>query len=205
MQSFRFLAFVGPVVCVLAGPSLGGGKEDEKDFVRLFNGKDLAGWKTHPGAPGDWKVDQKILIGSGKRFSHLFTVKDDWKDVHVRVEARINAKGNSGVHARAPFAARLGDLGYEAQIADRAGERTGTLFIHRAPAVVVNDELAPPNTWFVEDLIVRDHRVIIRVNGKTVVDHVDKEGVWKSGHIALQMHDPSTFVQFKKVLAKELR
>ena len=105
----------------------------------------------------------------------------------------------------APFAARLGDLGYEAQIADRAGERTGTLFIHRAPAVVVNDELAPPNTWFVEDLIVRDHRVIIRVNGKTVVDHVDKEGVWKSGHIALQMHDPSTFVQFKKVLAKELR
>src|SRR5262245_22378144 len=180
MASIRSFALFALLFGVGLSESKGGDKEevDEKEFTPLFNGKDLSGWKTHPSAPGTWQVDQKILIGSGKGFSHLFTTKDDWKDVHLRVEARINTKGNSGIHVRAPCAGRLGSIGYEAQIADRAGERTGTLFIRNPPAVVINEELVAPNTWFTEDLIVRDNRIIIRVNGKTVVDHVDKDRVW---------------------------
>src|SRR5262249_6607228 len=37
------------------------------DFVPLFNGKDLTGWKTHPDQPGDWKVENGVLIGRGPR------------------------------------------------------------------------------------------------------------------------------------------
>ncbi len=35
-------------------------------FQLLFNGKDLTGWKTHPKQPGDWRVEDGILVGSGR-------------------------------------------------------------------------------------------------------------------------------------------
>src|SRR5712692_858631 len=80
---------------------------DEKDWVQLFNGKNLAGWKLHP-QPNKreiaevipktedgrlvafegklkkggkvvplWRVEDGILIGSGPH-SHLFTERDDF-------------------------------------------------------------------------------------------------------------------------------
>ncbi len=42
-------------------------------FVPLFNGRDLAGWKTHPSQPGNWRVENGVLIGSGSDASHLYT------------------------------------------------------------------------------------------------------------------------------------
>ncbi len=43
-----------------AQPSKGDG------FVPLLNGKDLSGWKTHPDAPGDWRVEDGVLVGRGQ-------------------------------------------------------------------------------------------------------------------------------------------
>ena len=37
--------------------------EDPDPWADLFNGKDLTGWKTHPDDPGDWKVENSILVG----------------------------------------------------------------------------------------------------------------------------------------------
>src|SRR5262249_14304486 len=66
------------------------------EFQRLFNGKDLAGWKTHPDSPGDWRVEDGVLIGKGPP-GFLFSERDDFENFHLRVEARINTEGNSGV------------------------------------------------------------------------------------------------------------
>jgi eukaryotic-like serine/threonine-protein kinase len=73
-------------------------------FVPLFNGLDLTGWKPHPSQRGNWHVEKGILVGSGPAaVSHLYTVRDDYKDFHLRAEARIYDAGNSGVYFRAPF------------------------------------------------------------------------------------------------------
>ena len=72
-------------------------------FVPLFNGKDRTGWKTHPAAPGNWRVEDGILIGSSDGISHLFTERDDWRDFHLRAETRINDGGNGGLYFRASF------------------------------------------------------------------------------------------------------
>jgi Domain of Unknown Function (DUF1080) len=87
-------------------------------FVPLFNGKDLTGWKTHPSQPGNLRVVNGILIGSdgvavgnGRNVSHLFTERDDYKDLHVRAESRINDHGNSGLCFRVPFGLANSDFG----------------------------------------------------------------------------------------------
>ena len=77
------------------------------EFQRLFNGKDLTGWKTHPKQNGHWHVANGVLIGSGPSISHLYTERDDFTDFHLRVEARFNKGGTGGVYFRCPFGPRL--------------------------------------------------------------------------------------------------
>ncbi len=128
----------------------------DDDWVQLFNGKDLTGWKIHPEANRAfteiikvehdgkltgydaklkdgkvvhlWRVEDGILIGSGPS-SHLFSERDDYTDFEYRVEAMINDHGNSGQYFRTKFAGGF-PPGYEAQINATHGDpiRTGSLY-----------------------------------------------------------------------------
>src|SRR5439155_12609935 len=42
-------------------------------WVALFNGRNLTGWKTFPSAPGNWSVENGLLIGRGPQISYLYT------------------------------------------------------------------------------------------------------------------------------------
>ena len=114
-----------------------GAKDPQRGFVQLFNGKDATGWKTHPSQPGNWHVENGVLIGSGQTVSHIYSERGDYTDFHLHVEARINNGGNSGVYARASFGpvwpaeAPKYPHGYEAQIQGRkvTGGNTGSLFV----------------------------------------------------------------------------
>src|SRR2546421_12599797 len=70
-------------------------KDDDKGWVQLFNGKDLEGWKTHPADKAVWKVEDGVLIGTGKHVGHLYTKRGDYANFRYRVEAKINDGGNS--------------------------------------------------------------------------------------------------------------
>src|SRR5262249_51642284 len=72
-------------------------------FVPLFNGKDLTGWKPHPGQPGNWRVENGVLFGWGAQGSHLYSERGDYKDFYLRIEARINDGGDGGVFLRSRF------------------------------------------------------------------------------------------------------
>jgi hypothetical protein len=52
------LGFAG--VEARAGDKAAPGKKSD-GWVQLFNGKDLAGWKTHSKNPGQWQVKDGIL------------------------------------------------------------------------------------------------------------------------------------------------
>ena len=64
-------------------------------FVPLFNGKDLAGWKTHPDQPGGWTVEAGNLVGRGQLAHHLFTERGDFEDFHLRAELKLMAHPGS--------------------------------------------------------------------------------------------------------------
>jgi hypothetical protein len=178
-------------------------------FVPLFNGKDLSGWKTYPNQPGNWRVEDGVLIGSASRVSHLYTQRDDYTDFHLRVEARLNDGGNSGVCFRAQPGIKLRlPAGYEADISNprnRGATRTGSLFVPGAGALVgIHESLVPPGQWFTMEVTAQGNHIVVKVNGKTTVDYPDEERRFASGHIALQQLTPATVVEFRKIEIKEL-
>jgi serine/threonine protein kinase len=181
-------------------------------FVRLFNGKDLAGWKTYPGQLGNWRVANGILVGSGPgAISHLYTTRDDFKDFHLRVEARINDVGNGGVDFRSSFGPSwpAGNprypLALEAQIYSKAGDRnyTGSLF---AGNVVASVAVRPvlPFEWFTLEVIARGNHMVVKVNGMTTADYTDVSRTYSRGHIALQQLGAETIVEFRRIELREL-
>jgi hypothetical protein len=189
--------------------------KDGKGWVQLFNGKDLTGWKTHPDDKGHWEVKDGAIVGSGSEVGHLFTERGDFENFHIRVEAKISDKGNSGLFFRTQFQ-RSYPRGYEAQINSTHVDpiRSGSLYPtmkltkEERKKILVFEQLHKPDEWFTEEVIAKGNHIIIKVNGKTTVDFVDTHNTHKKGHFALQLHGASngvpTTVYFRKVEVKEL-
>jgi hypothetical protein len=181
--------------------------KEEAGFVPLFNGKDLSSWKTHPKQPGEWRVKDGVLTGSGA-VSHLFTERGDFKDFHLRAEVRVNEDGNSGIYFRTPFGLPLGDDaspgGYEAQILhryDKPAFLTGSLQgLVKAPILAL-----AADEWFTMEITAVGNELTVKVNNKTTAHYVDEKRTSMQGHFALQVWQPATtVVQFRKIEIKEL-
>jgi hypothetical protein len=187
-------------------------RQEEERWVALFNGKDLAGWKTHPDDKARWSVKDGCIVGEGPA-GHLFTVRGDYVNFRFRVEAKINDKGNSGQYFRADFAKAF-PPGYEAQINSTHGDpvRTGSLYPDgrdkysdaEKAKMIVRDMLVKPDEWFVQEVIARGNHIIIKVNGKVTVDFVDEKNRHVKGHFAIQQHNEGSVVTVRKAEVIEL-
>jgi tetratricopeptide (TPR) repeat protein len=193
-------------------------------FVSLFNRTELSfrsNWKPHPDQPGNWRVEDGILIGSGPAISHLYSDRGDYKDFRLLVEARINDGGNSGVFFHATFgpffpkAEPRYPRGYEAQIMQvKPGDeaQTGSLIDGHERAgggtalVSIRESPVSSGKWFTLEVIAEGNHVTIKVNDKTTAKYTEKERQLTSGgHIALQQGNSQTVVEFRKIEIKELR
>jgi hypothetical protein len=199
------------LLALALGPAAADDKKDGDKWTPLFNGKDLTGWKTHPKSPGNWRVEDGILIGSGPA-SHLFSERGDFQNFRYRVEVMINDKGNSGQYFRTKFGPGFPE-GYEAQInsTHRDPIKSGSLYPGRLKLnkgdkekLIVKDILVKPDEWFTQEVIARGNHIIIKVNGKTTVDFVDENNNYTKGHFALQQHDPGSMVKVRKIEVIEL-
>ena len=220
MIARHFLIVIGTVFSMLlAVAACPATAKDDGEWIQLFNGKDLKGWKTHSKNPGKWRVEGGILISGGKEVSHLFSERDDYQDFHYRIEAKISDKGNSGQLFRATFAPGY-PAGYEAQINSTFPTdpvRTGSLYpafdaklsADQQAKIIVKEQLHKPDEWFTQEVIARGNHIIIKVNDKTTVDFVDEKNTYTKGHLALQQHaafgdNPQTVLQVRKIEIKEL-
>jgi hypothetical protein len=179
-------------------------KPDAGGWVRLFNGKDLAGWKTHPADKAKWEVKDGVLIGSGPA-GHLFTERDDFDNFHYKIEARVNDNGNSGQYFRVQFGPSF-PKGYEAQInaTHRDPIKTGSLYFPNIKELLIKEAPHKPNEWFTQEVIANGNHIVIKVNGKTTVDWKDPKNTYKKGHLAIQQHDPGSRIEIRKIEVKEL-
>jgi serine/threonine protein kinase/Leucine-rich repeat (LRR) protein len=199
-------------------PSPGG--TDSEGWVKLFNGRDLSGWKTHPDQPGQWKVEGGVLIGRAVP-SYLYSDGGHFANFHLRVEARVNNGGDSGIFFRAPFATRPGRAadqrrpagGYEVELvenptylvktgsvwdAETIGFAPKSLWVNRQASLTKHDE------WFTLEIIAQGNHFVTKVNGTRTADCLDPRNHFESGHIALQVFSPLTTVEFRKIEIKEL-
>lgn len=166
-------------------------------WIKLFDGSTLSGW-TAPD-PGEWQMKDGVLEGRGK-VSHLFS-PEEYRNLEFKAEVKLNKGGNSGMYFRA---AQSGGWpkGYEAQVNNSSGDprKTGSLYALED----VKDQLVPDDTWWTQHIIAVGNRIIIKVNGKIVVDYVDAENRYKSGLLAFQQHDPASVVHYRNVAVKKL-
>jgi hypothetical protein len=214
------LLVIGALVggLTLAAGAAAEDKEKETGWVKLFNGKDLTGWETHPKNPGKWSVEDGAIVGRGKDTSHLFTKRDDFENFHYRIEAKISDKGNSGQYFRAKFEPGFPN-GYEAQINATHDDpiRTGSLYpdyrgkysAADKEKMIVKKQLHKPDEWFTQEVIAVGNHIIIKVNGEKTVDFVDTHNHFTRGRFAIQQHPPArgsdeSVIMVRKVEVREL-
>jgi hypothetical protein len=198
-------AVLAGLVLVLGAPA-GAADDREKPtgWVQLFNGKDLTGWKTHPDNPGEWKVEDGVLVGSGP-VSHLFSERGDYENFVYRAEAMINDKGNSGQYFRTQFGPGF-PKGYEAQINSTHPDPVKTGSLYGFEGCLVKEMLVKPDEWFTQEVIADGNHIVIQVNGKETVNTriTDPKRLYTKGHFALQQHNPGSVVKFRKIEVLEL-
>ena len=194
--------------------------EDAQDWISLFDGKSLDGWKASEKAESFKVVDGQIVAQGGR--SHLFYVgpvkNSDFKNFELSAEVMTRPNANSGIYFHTTYqASGWPSAGFEVQVSntdDRTGyterKKTGSLYAVRN----VYKQLANDNEWFRMNIQVRGKQVQVRVNDMLVVDYVEPEQpfradlsfqrVLKHGTFALQAHDPSSTSYYKNLRVRPL-
>ena len=199
------IAIVGLAACCWAAEN-----PDADGWISLFDGKTLNGWKVGSNA-GSFKVREGMIVVNGP-VAHLFYVGDvenhHFKNFEFKADVMTFPKANSGIY----FATKYQEsgwpkYGHESQVNNSHSDpkRTGSLYnvqdVYQVPA--------KDNVWFTEEIIVRGQHIVIKIDGKTVVDYTEPASVTGTrrlspGTFALQAHDPGSKVYFKNIRVKPL-
>ena len=190
-----------------------------QDVPKLFNGKNLDGWKVTQTDPKRTATKFEVTKAgelSAKNGPGDLQTEKQFDDFVLQFECKTNGLAlNSGIFFRCmPDAYQNG---YEAQIQNAyLGDRTkpidyGTGAIYRriaARKVVSND-----NEWFTMTVAARGAHIATWVNGYQTVDWTDdrkandnpRQGLRTAkGHLSIQGHDPTTDLLFRNIRIAEL-
>jgi len=185
---------------------------------RLFNGKDLSGWKQ-VGWPGFSVEDGAIKTSGGMGL--LFYEGEAIGDATVKVVFKTTgARGNSGVYIRMPE--KPSDAwygvhnGYEVQIDSSGDDWHCTGAIYSISKVSARNQ-KPAGEWNTLEIELKGPLTRIRLNGKQVNEFTEGQPVperkqWyepirgpraKTGYIGIQNHDPQSIVTFKEISVRK--
>ncbi len=191
MKTFLFIVTTLGLAATLPGADPG--------WTSMFDGKTLDGWKANE-RPESWSVKDGAIVGDGEA-SHLFWMVRECGNCEFKADVKISDGGNSGMYFRTAFGPGF-PKGYEAQVnsTHKDPKRTGSLYNFKN----ITEQLVPPDTWFNQHIFANGNHIVIKVNGKTVVDYVDEKNTYTSGHFALQQHNKGSVVMFKNLEMKPL-
>ncbi len=196
-KSLVILAFAALALSVSAG-------EIESKWISLFNGKDLTGWTVRGKAM--WSVQNGVLVGVGG-MGHIYTdaACTDFEAKGIFRVTSQGATGNSGFYFRAhPPANDVNGFpeGYEAQICNSGGAYTGWLWKPGKPTGKATELLTRDGEWFNYRIRAVGTHIQFWINDKLVMTYEDAE--YKTGHFAIQGHNPGMKVEAKEVYYRDL-
>lgn len=176
---------------------------ESAEFVPLFNGKNLDGWKTMQGTMIFEVRDDEIIGTVGTGSSTFLCTDKDYQDFIFTCEMKWEEDGNTGVQIRSRMrqdSKRNTVIGPQAELEDLAkkgrgwsggiyGQNCGGWFC----------PLKAPEHKDLKDVIDRDgwNRLTIKVtgnvfrtwvNGMPAANWVDEENEYPNGFIGLQLH-----------------
>ncbi|OYV82247.1 MAG: glycosyl hydrolase, partial [Planctomycetia bacterium 21-64-5] len=121
--------------------------------------------------------------------------------------ASVDRGGNSGIFFHSKLEEGWPTAGYESQVNNTHLDpvKTGSLYY----VVKVFESAAKDDEWWTQEILVQGKRITMKVNGKTLYEYVEPEGVsgphkLSKGLFAFQQHDPGSRVRYKNVMVKPL-
>jgi hypothetical protein len=194
----------------------------DEDWIPLFNGRTLDGWKAGGGKDSFRVVNGQIAV-DGPR-SHLFYTGNihnaQFKNFELKAEVMTRPGTDSGICFQSQFQEDgFPRQGFEVQVDNTyVGEggyierkKTGSLYGVRD----IYKQLVNDNEWFRLHIAVRGKQVQVWVNEVLVLDYVEPdpavqaEGladgrVLSRGTFALQCHDAGSKAFFRNILVRSL-
>lgn len=139
------------------------------ELIKLFNGKDLAGWRLiKPEADNGWSVadgvlQNRVVKEKDKHFGNLRT-DAEFEDFNLKTEVRTQEGSNSGIYLRGI---------YEVQVMESFGKpvdshHMGALYSRITPKVAAEK---PIGEWQTLDITLVDRHLTVILNGATIIDN----------------------------------
>ena len=164
-----------------------------------------------PGGPLPTASDFKHWVDAQ---SWLYTKGEDFGEFDLHLEYWIKTMGNSGVSIRDSSRAKWAiiappdytktpsKIGYEIQINNRYPDPhpSGSIYgFMDAPKEAQHED-----DWNAMDIISRNDKITIKLNGKVVAESPGDPKRAKTGPIGLQLHDQFQVVMFRNVKIAEM-
>ena len=158
-KTYDWTATRAPKLSVMENPKWG-------KTQKLFNGKDLAGWKFE--GENQWTVTDGILI-SDKAGVNLISA-EKFTDFKLQAEFRFPEGSNSGLYLRGR---------YEVQIADNKGKEASSILFGGVYGLLTPNQMAAKGAgeWQTYDITLIGRKVTIVANGKTIISEQNIPGM----------------------------
>jgi hypothetical protein len=184
-------------------------RSNDKDWVPLFNGKDLTGWKNY-GAE-KWTVQNGEILGEAvtKAYGYLGTEKT-YKDFELKGKFKAEGTGNSGIFYHSSING-VDITGVQVEVDPRPKMHTGGLYESGGRAWLVwpnpeAEQAMKVDEWNDVQFSVRGNHIVTYVNGVKALDYTDPLPKYSDGVIALQLHAGGEGkMRFKDLYIRELK
>jgi hypothetical protein len=191
------------------------------DWIPVFDGRTLRGWKASENRVSFQAVDGQI-VADGPR-SHLFYTgpvrNADFKNFELKADVMSRPGAESGIYFHTRFRQEgYPEKGFKVQISNTypskgdflERRRTGSLYgVRDVYKALVND-----NEWFQLHVVVRTKQVQVRLNDVLLVDYLEPDQPVQVGESTGRLLDRGTFalgchgahskVFFRNILVKPL-
>ncbi|HLT80210.1 MAG TPA: DUF1080 domain-containing protein [Cyclobacteriaceae bacterium] len=176
--------------------------------TKLFNGKDLSGWKVY--GTEKWYVEDGLLIsesGPDKEYGYLATDKQ-FRDFELTAEFKQEADGNSGIFFRSSIEGTK-ITGWQAEVAP-PGHNTGGIYESYGRGWLIQpepekDKALKYGDWNTMKIRVVGGVVETWLNGEPMIRLEDDKIAQATGSIALQIHDGGGIkIYWRNIEIKEL-
>jgi len=197
--------------------------DDKAEWITLFNGKDLTGWRGYQAesAPTEgWSVEDGVLHCTGKARVDIIT-EEKYGEFELMVEWKTVENGNSGILILVDESPKkIWNHSPEIQIFDSTGKENGLQ--HKAGAIYdlypTNPEaIKPAGEWNDMRITLKDKVLTVTLNGKEASKAVLGSDEWNAkiaeskfnkypqfakneeGHIGIQDHGQEFWIKTVKI------
>ncbi len=191
-------------------------RDSKAGWQRLYNGKDLSGWRT----TGNWvsdgeelRIEPRAGEKGWRRFGAYLWSEKKYSDFILDVEYSYGKGGNSGVFFRVGDVTNPVETGIEAQILD-SSRKKGDMTHHDHGGIIRTvgarkNMSAKPGEWNRMVVMCRGQHLVVDLNGERIIDirRLDQSAMKDrplEGHVGLQDHGEPHVLRFRNVMLKEL-